>query len=73
MLGAYTLSAMRWRGRGGFAIFLLMTQMLPEALIIVPIFKIYRDLDWRDSLATLALIDAAFILPDRNLGTEELV
>jgi multiple sugar transport system permease protein len=63
VLGAYTLSAMRWRGRSGFAIFLLMTQMLPEALIIVPIFRIYRDLDWRDSLATLALIDAAFILP----------
>ncbi len=63
VLGAYTLSAMRWRGRGGFAVFLLMTQMLPEALIIVPIFKIYRDLDWRDSLGTLSLIDAAFILP----------
>lgn len=63
VLGAYTLSAMRWRGRGAFAIFLLMTQMLPEALIIVPIFKIYRDLDLRDSLPALSLIDAAFILP----------
>jgi multiple sugar transport system permease protein len=40
-----------------------MTQMLPEALIIVPIFKIYRDLDLRDSLPALSLIDAAFILP----------
>ena len=63
VLGAYTLSAMRWRGRAGFAIFLLMTQMLPEALIIVPIFKIYRDFDLRDSLQALSLIDAAFILP----------
>lgn len=63
VLGAYTLSAMRWRGRGGFAIFLLMTQMLPEALIIVPIFKIYRDFDLRESLPALSLIDAAFILP----------
>ncbi len=44
VLGAYTLSTMRWRGRTAFAIFLLMTQLLPEALIIVPIFKIYRDL-----------------------------
>jgi multiple sugar transport system permease protein len=63
VLGAYILSAMRWRGRGGFAIFLLMTQMLPEALIIVPIFKIYRDFDLRDSLPALSLVDAAFILP----------
>ncbi len=67
-LGAYALSAMRWRGRGAFAIFLLMTQMLPEALIIVPIFEIYRNvtdrgLALRESLPGLALIDAAFVLP----------
>jgi multiple sugar transport system permease protein len=63
VLGAYSLSTMRWRGRSTFAIFLLMTQMLPEALIIVPIFKIYRDLGLRESLPGLSLIDAAFILP----------
>lgn len=63
VLGAYVLSTMRWRGRGAFAIFLLMTQMLPEALIIVPIFRIFRDLDWRNSLFSLSLIDAAFVLP----------
>jgi multiple sugar transport system permease protein len=68
VLGAYTLSSMRWRGRGLFAIFLLMTQMLPEALIIVPIFKIYSDfpvlhVNLRESLLGLSLIDAAFILP----------
>jgi len=63
VLGAYTLSTMRWRGRSAFAIFLLMTQLLPEALIIVPIFKIYRDLNLRDSLPGLSLIEAAFVLP----------
>ncbi|MBW3631665.1 MAG: carbohydrate ABC transporter permease [Chloroflexi bacterium] len=68
ILGAYALSLLRWRGRGPFAIFLLMTQMLPEALIIVPIFAIYRSvtergIPLRESLPGLALIDAAFILP----------
>jgi multiple sugar transport system permease protein len=63
VFGAYTLSAMRWRGRGAFAVFLLMTQMLPEALIIVPIFRIYKDLHLRESLPGLSLIDAAFVLP----------
>jgi multiple sugar transport system permease protein len=68
VLGAYTLSAMRWRGRTAFAIFLLVTQMLPEALIVVPIFKIYTDfplihLDLRNTLAGLSFLDAAFILP----------
>ena len=68
VLGAYALSAMRWRGRGLFAVFLLMTQMLPETLIIVPIFKIFKDFpvfhaNLRETLHGLALVDAAFILP----------
>ncbi|CAA9560548.1 MAG: hypothetical protein AVDCRST_MAG73-3659 [uncultured Thermomicrobiales bacterium] len=68
ILGAYALSAMRWRGRAVFAVFLLATQMLPEALIIVPIFKIYNEfpllgISLRESLPGLSLIDAAFILP----------
>ena len=68
VIGGFALSSLRWKGKGIFAIFLLMTQMLPEALIIVPIFKIYVDFpiihqDIRGSLPAVALIDAAFILP----------
>lgn len=68
IFGAYALSSMRWRGRHAFAIFLLMTQMLPEALVVVPIFKIFTDFpiihrDLRNSIPALALIHAAFILP----------
>lgn len=68
VLGAYTLSSLRWKGRTAFAIFLLMTQMLPEALIVVPIFRIFTDfpllhIDLRDKLFGLSLIDAAFIMP----------
>ena len=47
IFGAYALSILRWRGRSPFAVFLLMTQMLPEALIIVPIFAIYRSMTER--------------------------
>jgi multiple sugar transport system permease protein len=68
VIGGYALSALRWKGKGLFAIFLLMTQMLPEALIIVPIFKIYVNFpiinqDIRGSIPAVALVDAAFILP----------
>ena len=68
ILGAYTISSMRWRGRTIFAIFLLMTQMLPEALIVVPIFRIFTNFpllhsDLRNSFLGLSLLDAAFILP----------
>jgi multiple sugar transport system permease protein len=63
VVGAYALSALRWRGRRGFGFFLLVTQMLPEALIVIPIFVIYRRLGLRESLPGLALIDAAFVVP----------
>jgi multiple sugar transport system permease protein len=63
ILGAYTISMMRWRGRTLFAAFLLLTQMLPETLIIVPVFRLFTDFGFRDNLLALAALDAAFILP----------
>lgn len=68
IFGAYAMSSLQWTGKTAFAIFLLMTQMLPEALIVVPLFKIFTNFplihrDLRDSLPALALINAAFILP----------
>jgi multiple sugar transport system permease protein len=63
VLGAYALSSLRWRGRPAFGLFLLVTQMLPEILVLIPIFVIYRRLNLLNSLPSLALINAAFILP----------
>jgi multiple sugar transport system permease protein len=63
VLGAYALSGLRWRGRPLFGLFLLVTQMLPEVLVLIPIFMIYRKLNMLNSLPALGLIDAAFILP----------
>ncbi len=68
VLGAYTLVLRSWRGKGAFAGFLLITQMLPEALIVVPIFRMFTNVpllgaDLRNNLPALALIDAAFVLP----------
>lgn len=61
--GAYTLSALRWRGRTALGFFLLLTQMLPEALIIIPIYVLYRRLGITENLPALALVDAAFVAP----------
>ena len=63
VLGAYALSSLRWRGRSTFGLFLLVTQMLPEILVLIPLYVIYRRLNLIDSLFSLALVDAAFILP----------
>jgi multiple sugar transport system permease protein len=61
--GAYALSRLRWRGRPWFGLFLLVTQMLPEILIIIPLYIIYLRLNILDSLPALALVDTAFALP----------
>ena len=63
ILGAYTLSSLRWKWRSTFGLFLLITQMLPEILIIIPLYKIYQSLNLLDSLPFLSLIDTAFALP----------
>jgi multiple sugar transport system permease protein len=63
ILGAYALSGMRWRGQGLFGLMLLMTQMLPEALIVIPLYATYDRLHLKNSLPAVALVDTAFVLP----------
>lgn len=63
VLGAYALSSLRWRGRSLFGLFLLITQMLPEILIVIPLYIIYRRLNMLDSMPALSLVNAAFALP----------
>ncbi len=63
VLGAYALSGVRWFGQGLFGLLLLMTQLLPEALIVIPIYATIDKLHLKNSLPALALVDAAFILP----------
>ncbi|MGI9145486.1 MAG: carbohydrate ABC transporter permease [Chloroflexota bacterium] len=63
VIGAYTLSCLRWRGRTAFGILLFFTQMLPEALIIIPIFIILRQLRMLENLPAVSLVNAAFVLP----------
>lgn len=63
IFGAYVLSVLRWRGRTMFGFLLLVTQLLPEALIVIPVFAMYQSLGLRENIPALALMDAAFILP----------
>ena len=63
VLGAYALSRLRWRGHSAFGLLLLITQILPEILMLIPLYVIYRKLNLLNSLPSLSLIDAAFALP----------
>lgn len=63
VLGAYALSSLRWRGRTTFGLFLLVTQMLPEILVIIPLYVIYHRLHLLDKIPAVSVINAAFALP----------
>src|SRR4051794_7741635 len=63
IIGAYALSCLRWRGRDTFGVALFFTQMLPEALIIIPIFIILRQLRLLENLPSVSLVNTAFVLP----------
>lgn len=60
---AYALSRFRFRGRGLFGFLVFATQMMPAALLIVPIYSIFAGLRLIDSLASLVLAEVAFAMP----------
>ncbi|MFJ2552272.1 carbohydrate ABC transporter permease [Microbacterium sp. NPDC087591] len=60
---AYALSRFSFAGKFLVALALFFTQMLPEALLVVPLFAIFRETGLLNSLLGLILADAAFVLP----------
>lgn len=63
VIGAYALSGKPWRGQGLYGFLLLMTQMLPEALVVIPIYATVAKLGLKNNLLVLAMVDTAFALP----------
>lgn len=59
----YALSRFSFVGKLAVGILLLFTQMLPEALLVVPLFSLFRRFDLLDSLVGLVLANTAFVLP----------
>ena len=63
VFGAYLLGRLQWHGKLLFGFLLLFTQMMPAAMIVVPMLQLYRNLHWTDNLPALSLIYAAFAIP----------
>lgn len=63
ILPAYALSRLRFAGIAllGFALF--ATQMLPEAMLVVPLYSIFGQLSLLNTLAGLILANTAFVVP----------
>ncbi len=62
-LAGYALSRFRFKGKGVVGFLLFMTQVVPEALILVPLYAMFITLGLLNNLAGLALANAAFSLP----------
>jgi multiple sugar transport system permease protein len=63
VLAAYALSRFKFRGRGIFGFALFATQMLPEALIVVPLYAMFLTLGLLNDLGGLVLGNTAFAMP----------
>jgi multiple sugar transport system permease protein len=59
----YALARFSFRGKALAGVGLFLTQMLPEALLVVPLFALFRQLHLLNSLGGLILVDTAFVLP----------
>jgi multiple sugar transport system permease protein len=60
---AYALSRMQFRGKGALGLALFATQMLPEAMLVVPLYGIFGKLALLNSLTGLVLANTAFTVP----------
>ena len=59
----YGLSRFKFHGRGTIGFLLFMTQVIPEALLVVPLYAIFITLGLLNSLWGLILANVGFSLP----------
>lgn len=62
-LGGYGISRYRFKGRGFLSYFILMTQVVPASLLIIPLYVTMNTLGLIDTLASLVLAYTTFSIP----------
>jgi multiple sugar transport system permease protein len=61
--GGYALARFRFRMRMPFMLALLCSQFIPGALMLVPLFQIFRELQMLNSLWSVIIAETVFQLP----------
>jgi multiple sugar transport system permease protein len=61
--GAYAISRFQFRGRSGYMLFLLVAQMLPSVLLVIPLFVLFRNFGISNQYSSVILADTALALP----------
>ncbi len=60
---AYALSRFRFAGKGVMGLSLFATQMLPEAMLVVPLYALFGQFQLLNTLTALILANTAFTVP----------
>ncbi|GAA3217691.1 carbohydrate ABC transporter permease [Actinocorallia longicatena] len=63
LTGGYALARYDFRGRRLFMVAMLCTQFIPGAMMLIPLFQVFRTLELVDSLWSLILAETVFQLP----------
>ena len=63
LLGGYAIARYKFRGKALFMIIMLCTQFIPGAMMLIPLFDIFRTVGLINSLASLIIADTVFQLP----------
>jgi len=62
-LAGYGLSRFEFRGKGSFLTFLLMTQMFPSIMLLIPFYRIIQTLGLINTLSALIITYVSFTVP----------
>lgn len=63
VLAAYAFSRLQFKGKSFLLVILLTSQMLPQILFVIPIFRIYHDLHLLNNYFFLAVSYLVFTVP----------
>ncbi len=63
IFGGYALSRYSFKGKGGVMLLLLLTQMFPGIILLIPLFSIFVKLGIYDSLLSLIIVNSTTNLP----------
>lgn len=67
VLTGYALSRFKFKGKNAFMLILLCTQFIPGAMLITPIFIIFKNLGMLNSLFALVLVNTTFHFPFNSI------
>jgi len=63
LLGGYAIARFTFRGKGAFLVMMLCTQFVPGAMMLIPLFDVFRATGLINSLWSIVVADTVFHLP----------